>query len=226
MSAPLSVIIPTLNAADRMADTLAPLVSGASEGLVRELVVSDGGSSDDIAEIAEGVGAQFVSGAASRGGQLRRGAEVARGDWLLFLHADTVLPPGWREAVQRHIESDARAAVFRLRFDHGGMPATWVAGWANWRTRLFALPYGDQALLISRRHYDRVGGFGDLPIMEDVDLARRIGRRHLVLLPETVTTSAEKYQRDGWMRRGAKNWRCLLMYAAGVPPERIVEKYR
>lgn len=229
MSAPLSVVIPTLNAADGVGPTLAALIEGVHAGLIAELVISDGGSTDAIAEIADAVGAKLVVGPPGRGGQLARGAAAARGRWLLFLHADTRLSPDWVAAVAAHVEQaeagEDRAAVFRLAFDDRSAAARWVAGWANWRTRLFALPYGDQGLLISRRLYDAVGGFPDQPLMEDVAIVRAIGRRRLAMLDAVATTSAARYRRDGWLRRGLRNWRCLALYFAGVPPERIVQRY-
>lgn len=221
------MVIPTLNAAPQIGPTLARVALGLVDGPVREVVISDGGSTDDIEEIADGVGARFVSGPPGRGGQLRRGAEAAVGEWLLFLHADTLLPADWPEVAMRHIEdAPEQAGAFRLRFDDPGWAAGWVAGWANWRSRLFALPFGDQGLLLSRALYDAVGGYPEIPLMEDVALVEALGRRRLRLLPAAVTTSAERYQREGWLRRGLKNWRCLALYRAGVPPEEIVERYR
>ncbi|MCI4662741.1 MAG: TIGR04283 family arsenosugar biosynthesis glycosyltransferase [Neomegalonema sp.] len=225
MRAPLSVIIPTLDAAPQLAKGLAPLVSGVSEGLIRELILSDGGSRDDIAELAEGIGAHLVRGEKGRGGQLARGAEAASGDWLLFLHADTLLPPGWVDTVFAHIESSERAAVFRLAFDAQGLAPRLVAGWANTRSTLLALPYGDQGLLISRPLYRAIGGYRPIPLMEDVDMIRRLGRARITLLPATVITSAAKYERDGWGRRGLRNWSCLARYYLGVAPDKIAERY-
>lgn len=223
MPAKLSIVIPTLNAADGLSRALPALAEGLMAGLIRDLVISDGGSEDDTLRIAEAAGARVVSGPASRGGQLRRGAEAADGEWLFFLHADTVLPPGWADAVGAHLPV-GRPAWCPMRFDHGGMPARFVAGWANLRARLFALPYGDQALLISSQEYNGLGGFPDQPLMEDVAMARALGRR-LMPLPITVTTSAEKYLRDGWVRRGGRNLGLLTRYLAGTDPERLVGKY-
>lgn len=225
MTAPLSVVIPTLNAAHLIGPSLVTLIPGVEAGLVRELILSDGGSKDDIAAVADGVGARLVVGPKGRGGQLRRGVELARGDWLLVLHADTALPAGWEELVATHIETDRRAAVFRLGFDDPGVWARVTAGWANLRTRWFALPYGDQGLLISRALYEAVGGYQPYPLMEDVAIIDAIGRRRLTLLPATVTTSAARYRKDGWFRRGLRNWRCLAMYKAGVDPRDIAARY-
>ena len=223
MPAKLSVIMPTLNAEDGLARSLPALAEGLTTGLIRDLVISDGGSEDGTERIAEAAGAKLVTGPASRGGQLRRGAEAATGEWLFFLHADTVLPPGWTDAVGAHLTTN-RPAWCPMRFDHGGLPARVVAGWANLRARAFALPYGDQGLLISRADYDRVGGFLDQPLMEDVAMARALGRR-LMPLPVTVTTSAARYLRDGWLRRGARNLGLLTRYLAGADPEKLAGKY-
>lgn len=229
MSAPLSIVIPTLDCGERIAPTLASLTEGLSEGLIRDLVISDGGSSDDIGEIADELGAAFVTGPKGRGGQLRRGAEAARGDWLLFLHADTLLAPGWTKVVRRHLDAAAmgrdRAAVFRLAFDDDSLAAGLIAGWANFRTRLLALPFGDQGLLISRRLHDEIGGMPDQPIMEDVEIIRRIGRRRLTRLDSVATTSSERYRRVGWFRQGLRNWLCLGAYLAGAKPEAVAERY-
>ncbi|MBY8977569.1 TIGR04283 family arsenosugar biosynthesis glycosyltransferase [Rhodobacteraceae bacterium NNCM2] len=226
MSAPLSVIIPTLNAADRLGPTLGALGSGVIDGLIREVVIVDGGSTDDVADVAEIVGATFLTAAPGRGVQLAKGAEAATGDWLLFLHADTVLGHDWCLAVRRHIEETPdHAGFFGLRFDAPGFMAWMTAGWANLRSHLFALPYGDQGLLVPRVLYAKSGGYPAIPLMEDVALVRRIGRAHLTSLPSTVTTSAERYRREGWLRRGARNLSTLALYNCGVPVERLARRY-
>lgn len=223
MPAKLSIVIPTLNAQEGLARSLPALGEGLTTGLIRDLVISDGGSKDASLQIAEAAGAKIATGVPSRGGQLRRGAEMADGEWLFFLHADTMLPPGWADDVAAHL-STKRPAWCPMRFDHGGLPARCVAGWANLRARLLALPYGDQTLLIPRALYEEVGGYPDQSLMEDVALSRVLGRR-LMPLPFTVTTSAEKFIRDGWLRRGARNLSLLTRYLAGADPERLAGKY-
>ncbi len=224
MPAPLSIIIPTLNAAPALGDTLACLIEGLDSGLVRELVISDGGSGDDIAGISQGVGATLVTGSAGRGGQLARAAQVARGDWLLFLHADTHLSPGWSGAVLDHIRTSRDAACFRLRFRARGLGARLVAGGANLRAR-FGLPYGDQGLLISRALYDEIGGFADIALMEDVAMARNL-RGRLKMLPAVAATDATRYQSGGWLRRPARNLWTLARYLGGANPEKLARFYR
>jgi rSAM/selenodomain-associated transferase 2 len=223
MPAKLSIVIPTLNAADALPLCLGALGEGLEAGMIRELVFSDGGSQDQTLEIADAAGAVVVKGPPSRGGQVRRGGAVAQGEWLLILHADSVLPSGWPAIVAAHMEA-GNAAAFRLRFDAAGFAPRFVAGWANLRSRLFHLPYGDQGLLVSRRAYEAVGGYPDIPLMEDVTIARRL-RRQLRILPVAITTSAEKYNRDGWLHRGARNIWLLLRYLCGADPVDLAKRY-
>ncbi len=225
MRAALSVIIPTLNAAEGLPATLASLFEGLEAGLIRELIITDGGSTDATRVIAAEAGALFVEGAPSRGGQLRRGAALAQGTWFLILHADTELPPGWVGAVRDHMAHQDDAAAFRLAFDARGVMPVLVAGWANLRTYLFDLPYGDQGLLVSQALLDSVGGYPDQPLMEDVALALRLWG-HIRLLPLTVRTSAARYRADGWFRRGAQNHLRLLRYLLGAKPADLARHYR
>ncbi len=224
MRAPISVIIPTLNAANELPACLMALGEGLDAGLVRELIITDGGSSDGTLKIADAAGAEIVNGAASRGGQLRRGADAAQGQWLLFLHADTLLAPGWADVVLAHLTT-TNAGYFKLGFDSAHPMARFVSGWANLRSRLFALPYGDQGLLAPRALYDDIGGFPDQPLMEDVAIARALKGR-LVCLNAKAITSATRYERDGWLRRGARNLVALCRYLAGTSPEKLARAYR
>jgi rSAM/selenodomain-associated transferase 2 len=216
----LSVVIPTLNAAD----WIGPCIVAVREA--DEIVVVDGGSSDGTPAIAERNGARLVRTAPGRGAQLAAGAAAAAGDWLLFLHADTLLAPGWRNAADRHIERQrGKAACFRFRLDAGEWPARLVEAGVALRVRLLGLPYGDQGLLVSRRLYEELGGYRRLPLMEDVDLVRRIGGFRLERLAVAATTSAQRWRQDGWLRRSALNLLCLLLYRLGVGPERLARLY-
>lgn len=223
MRAPISIVIPTLNAQAGLPQCLAALTEGLHEGLIRELIVTDGGSGDATRTVAEAAGAVIVTGAASRGGQLRRGVEAARGEWLLVIHADTVLAPGWTRAVHAALDRGG-AWAFRLRFDAKGPWPMLVAGWANLRTRAFGLPYGDQGLLLPMADYAAAGGYPDIPLMEDVALVRALGR--VRVLDAVAVTSAERYRRQGWLRRGARNLLMLARYLAGADPERLAQGYR
>jgi rSAM/selenodomain-associated transferase 2 len=214
----LSVVIPTLNAAVFLPSTLASL-----EG-VGDVVVVDGGSADGTVELASRLGARAVAAPRGRGRQLMAGAAAARGDWLLFLHADTQLDPGWKQAVEMFRADPSNrneAAVFRFALDDSSPRARRLERIVAWRVRWMGLPYGDQGLLIHRDFYHAVGGFKPLPLMEDVDLVRRIGRERLVVLPIAARTSAARWRRDGWLMRSSRNLICLALYFAGVSPRAI-----
>jgi rSAM/selenodomain-associated transferase 2 len=227
----ISVVIPTLNAESTLAATLGALVPAAIDGLVREVIVVDGGSRDSTVNIADATGADIISAPASRGGQLGAGASAARFPWLLFLHADTVLAPGWdAEAIAfiRDIESRRMpdsAGVFRFRLNERGFKAKALEASVRARCALLAMPYGDQGLLISRKLLDQIGGYRDLPIMEDVDLAHRLGRRRIKFFESSAVTSAERYRRDGYLARSMRNQLCLALFGAGLPASKIVRIY-
>ncbi|MEX0339274.1 MAG: TIGR04283 family arsenosugar biosynthesis glycosyltransferase [Arenibacterium sp.] len=225
MKAQISIVIPTLNAEETLAECLAALIEGLMAGLIRELIVSDGGSDDKTTLIADEAGAVLMHGTPSRGGQLRRGAAAARGDWLLVLHADTILAPGWSDEVAAHIQNGRVPACFRLRFRARGLAPRLVEGWANLRTRFCGLPYGDQGLLLPRRLYEAAGGYPDQPLMEDVALVRALTKRP-VLLESEARTSAARYHKSGWVRRGARNLWTLARYFAGADPALLDRQYR
>ncbi len=223
----LSIIIPTLNAAEPLRRSLPPLAAIEAVGLVREVLFADGGSTDHTAEIAEVSGARLVSAARGRGLQLAAGAEASRGDWMLFLHADTKLAAGWENGIRSFIDDPdnvERAGYFRFGLDDSTVAARWLETLVDFRCRVLKLPYGDQGLLISRALYSRLGGFRPLPLMEDVDFVRRIGRRRLRALTGAVETSAIRYRREGYLLRPLRNLCCLTLYFLGVPP-RAIEKF-
>jgi rSAM/selenodomain-associated transferase 2 len=224
MRAPMSVIIPTLNAEDELPGCWASLMEGVQAGLIRELIVTDGGSQDETCALAREVGAQLVEGAPSRGAQLQRGCRLAKGNWLLILHADTELETGWTGPVRAHLEHDT-VAYFKLRFRARGVMPIVFAGWANLRSQVFGLPYGDQGLLLTRSLYDSVGGYSDQPLMEDVAIVRAL-RGRLRALPIRASTSAAKYEQQGWLRRGARNLWTLTRYFGGSDPEHLADAYR
>ncbi len=228
-AASLSIVIPTLEAAESLPATLAALEEGRRSGLVRELLVADGGSSDSTAALARAAGAVVIDAPRGRGPQLAAGGHEAAGEWLLFLHADSRLEAGWAETlrgVMAEPGAAARAGWFRLRFDDPDPRARRVEALADWRARRLGLPYGDQGLLISRALYDEVGGYRPLPLMEDVALVRRLGLGRLRPLPASIVTSAQRYRRDGWWLRPTLNLMLLTGYFLGVPPRLLARCYR
>jgi rSAM/selenodomain-associated transferase 2 len=228
----ISVIIPTLNAEATLAATLAALVPAAVDGLIREVVVVDGHSTDRTAAIAEEAGATLIACAGGRGAQLKAGAALARFPWLLFLHADTELELGWEreaasfmEAVERGRRAPA-AAAFRFALDDAGFRPRLLERLVAVRCGLLRLPYGDQGLLMPASLYAEVGGFAPIVLMEDVDMARRLGRRRIALLRTRAVTSPVRYRRDGYLRRSLRNQLCLMLYVLGVPLAVVERIYR
>lgn len=219
----LAAVVPTLNASASLPATL-----GALAGVAGDVVVADGGSTDATCARALAAGARVVKAPRGRGPQLAAGAAAATGDWLLFVHADSRPQDGWQAAAGAFFgrpDAAARAAVFRLAIDLPGRPARRLERMVAWRTRALGLPYGDQGLLISRRLYEEVGGFRPLVLMEDVDMARRLGRKRLLMLDAEMLTSGARYRRSGIVGRAAFNLGCLGLYFLGVPPRLIARLY-
>lgn len=214
----LSIVIPTLDEAAEIAGLLRRL---RQPGV--ELIVADGGSCDRTREIAAACGARVVRASPGRGTQMNAGSAVARGGVLLFLHADTSLPDDFIELIREAL-SDPSVAVgaFRFAIERAGVTSRLLESAVRLRCKLLRLPYGDQAYFMSRETFDRLGGFAEIPLMEDVDLvrrARRLGR--VVVLDAAATTSARRWERAGLLRTTAVNQACLVGYALGVSPQRL-----
>ncbi|KAF0116490.1 MAG: glycosyl transferase family protein [Rhodospirillaceae bacterium] len=224
----LGVVVPTLDAA---AGVPACLSSVRRWPGALDIVVVDGGSTDGTPDVAKALGARLMKSRRGRGVQLAAGAKAVRGDWLLFLHADTVLAPGWEQEAHRFMipagqEQEERAAAFRFALDDPRPAARRVERLVRWRCAALKLPYGDQGMLLPRLFYERLGGYrSGLPLMEDVDLVRRIGRRRLVMLNSPALTAAVRYRRDGYWRRPLRNLFCLALYFLGVPVTMIARLY-
>jgi rSAM/selenodomain-associated transferase 2 len=216
MTTELSIIIPTLNAAAFLPRTLASLGNGG------EIIVVDGGSEDWTCSIAAAFGAHILTAPRGRGTQIVAGIASATHPWLLVLHADTRLSLNWRATA--HITA-SHAGYFRFVLDSQDPRARRLERLVAWRSRVLGLPYGDQGLLIHRDLLRTVGGMRPLPLMEDVDLVRRLGRARLVPLAADAVTSAQKWEAQGYLRRSARNLLCLSLWFAGVPPRTIQRIY-
>ena len=218
----LSVIIPTLDAVQ----VLGPTLDALGDTPVGEIVVADGGSRDGTQALAAMRGARVIAAPSGRGPQLAEGVAAARFPWLLLLHADTRLATGWHVAVCAHAQEGGHtAAYFRFALASDDRCARRIERLVAWRCRTMALPYGDQGLLIHRDLLRAIGDVKPLPLMEDVDLVRRIGRARLVALDVRAITSAAKWERDGWRRRSLRNLICLSLYFLGVPPRLVARLY-
>jgi rSAM/selenodomain-associated transferase 2 len=225
----LSVVIPTLDAAVTLEAALRAL-----GGVPGEVVVADGGSGDGTPALARRLGARVVQGTRGRGQQFAAGIAAASGSWLLLLHADTRLQPGWEAAVRAHLaepfgDGPEPAGYFRFALDSADPRARRLERLVAWRCRAWSLPYGDQGLLVSRRTLDVVGGMPELALMEDVALVRRVrrrlGRGGVVALDAVALTSAARWERDGWWRRSVRNLACLGLWRLGVPAGMIARLY-
>lgn len=219
----ISVVIPTLNEAGGIAE----VVRRAREPGVGEVIVVDGGSTDSTRALAQTLADVVCSAPRGRARQMNEGAARAGGEILLFLHADTLLPTGFAAAVTAACSC---AGVVGGRFDLDLFPSTPVlrltATLINWRSRLSRIATGDQAIFVRREVFERLGGYPDIPLMEDVELSRRLKRAgRLVCLRHRVTTSSRRWQTHGVVRTILLMWRLRVLYWAGVSPERLSRMY-
>lgn len=223
----ISVIIPVYNETDTINEAIRHLRT-VTYGSPVEIIVSDGGPGHSTLQVIEHDGIITVKSPPGRGVQMNMGAKKAQGNILLFLHADTRLPHNCIEAIHDAIRNGARAGAFSLSIDSPKRSLALVAWFANWRTRLESVPYGDQAQFVSTDLFKTLDGFADIPIMEDVELFKRIRNRNLpiAILPDRVKTSPRRWEKEGILRRTLTNWWLRIRYALGAPPETLVRHYR
>lgn len=215
----ISVIIPARNEEH----TIGPVLDRLRSGIVWEVIVVDGGSCDRTRDIARLYGATVIQAQASRGRQLNAGAEVATGDTLLFLHADTLLPPGFEQHVFSILaDQETSAGAFCLGIDVRWRSLRLIEKTVYYRSKLLQMPYGDQAIFVRAKVFHRVGGYPDWPVMEDYALVRRLRRvGRIEIAQAAVLTSARRWLDHGVWRTTLRNQACIAAYWLGVSPFRI-----
>ena len=218
----ISIIVPTLNEEANIAALIAQTRSIGD----CEIIVVDGGSTDDTQARATGADRVLIS-SPGRAKQQNLGAEVSRGDVLLFLHADCRLPSTASNSIRAAL-ADERVigGCFQQRIDSPGLRYRWIERGNAWRVRLFKLAYGDQAIFVRRTVFEQLGRFPELRLMEDVFLMKRL--RHVgrfVLLPDRLTVSARRWRQHGVIRQTLRNWMLLTLALCGASPDRLVRFY-
>lgn len=219
----ISLIIPIRSEAPEVAERFRPFsIPGETE-----ILIADRGDCPETTGAFERLGARIVSGPGSRGLRLDRAARQARGDVLFFVHADSRPPENALAAIAETLETGAVAGAFSLAYENQTAVLAWIAWWANLRSRLLGLPFGDQGLFCRREAYAACGGFRDLPVCDDVDIVRKLKRvGRLTVRPEKTVTSPRRYAETGAVRRVLRNWCVLAGYFAGVSPEKLERWYR
>ncbi|MFP4006508.1 MAG: TIGR04283 family arsenosugar biosynthesis glycosyltransferase [Spirulinaceae cyanobacterium] len=221
----ISIIIPTLNEATQIVQT----IQNAQTGDGIEIIIVDAGSEDNTIQYAQKLGVKtFLSPQPGRAAQMNFGATQATGDILLFLHADTQLPPHYDGLIRAALaQPGVIAGAFQLGIDSPEMSLRLVEKMVSWRSRFFQLPYGDQALFLTQETFKACGGFPDLPIMEDFEFVRRLKRQgKIVLVPASVSTSARRWQKLGVFKTTIINQIIVLGYFLGVSPKQLRHWYR
>lgn len=218
----LSVVIPTLNEADQLEATLSPILHRPN----CEIIIADGGSTDGTVDLARKLGCRVIAANQGRGRQMNAGAALARGEHLLFLHADTQLPANFLEEIPAILDTGAIAGAFRLRIDQTGWGLRLVEWGTNLRAKYLQRPYGDQGLFLRSEDFFRLDGFKNWPLMEDFELCRRLRRHGRIRIASTaVRTSARRWTKLGVCRTTLINQLCIAGFRLGVSPVRLASWY-
>jgi rSAM/selenodomain-associated transferase 2 len=223
-AAKISIIIPAINEAGNIKKAIAT----TQVNLNIEVIVVDGGSSDDTVAIAQSLNVKVISSSPGRAVQMNAGAIAASGEILLFLHADTRLPTGFDEMIRTALQQPkTTAGAFKLRIDASPLSLRWVEWGVNLRSHFYQMPYGDQAIFLTKEIFQQIGGFPELPIMEDFELMRRLKRiGRVVIISTPVLTSARRWLQKGVFKTTLLNQIVIIAYLLGVSPERICSWYR
>lgn len=222
MAIDVTIVVPVLSDADALRQLLAQVEPRPDV----EVVVVDGAADSDVdAVVATRPGTRLIRHAPGRARQMNAGAAMAAGRWLWFVHADSHLPVAWQRTF-RADDLDAVGGWFRFALDDRAWQARLIERLVAWRVRLLRLPYGDQGLFVRRDVFERLGGFRELDVMEDVEFVRRLVRTgRVVEVPLPLYTSSRRWRRDGWFRRSVRNSALVALYFAGVAPARLARWY-
>jgi rSAM/selenodomain-associated transferase 2 len=226
MTPRVSIVMPVLNEAATLHDVLDSL--GPLRAQAAELIVVDGHSSDSTLEIASGAADRVLTAPRGRASQMNAGAAHASGGVLIFLHADTRLPPSALASIDAALRSGRHWGRFDVEIEGGAWTFKLIATLTNWRSRLSGIATGDQAMFVTRDAFDAVGGLPEQPLMEDIELSKRLLRRcgRPACLKARVVTSGRRWERDGIWSTILLMWRLRLLYRLGVTPERLARSYR
>ncbi len=224
----ISIIIPVLNEGAGINEAVSRL-RALDSGRCSEIIVVDGDPAGSTVKAITDAGVRSLAAEKGRASQMNRGAALAGGSVLLFLHADTVLPP---DAFPLILDAMGDGRVVAGAFDLGINTDRRIfritEKYVFFRSRLTQVPFGDQALFIRKNYFDRIGGYRDIPLMEDVELMKRIRQRgdRIRIIPVKVRTSPRRYEREGILYGMFRNWLLQILYALGVSPERLAKWYR
>ena len=222
-----SIIVPVLNEADQ----INPLIKHIhSQGFRRlyELIVVDGDPQGGTVRIIQDKDVIAITTKKGRGRQMNAGAAVARGEILIFLHADTKLPDGALRKISRALQDrNYVGGAFDLKIDSDRLFLKYVSARASLRSRWNRIPYGDQAIFIRKKYFDQIGGYKEIPLMEDVDLMRRIKKdgKQIVILPDKVIASARRWESEGALYTTLRNQILVRLFYLGISPHRLAKYY-
>ena len=221
----LSIVVPTLDEAAGIAATLAVLQSQRAIG--HEVIVVDGGSTDATLSLARPLADQAIVAATGRARQMNAGAQAASGETLLFLHADSLLPANAAEAIGAALTRGRRWGRFDVTISGRPRVLRMVAAMMNLRSRLTGIATGDQGIFVERALFDRIGGYPELPLMEDIALSKalKVAAGRPACLRARIVTSGRRWERDGPWRTMARMWRLRLAYALGADPAKLARRY-
>lgn len=224
----ISIIIPVLYEAHGINACLEALFTQFPDEIFEVIVVDGDAERTTLRQIVH-LEVIKLRAQRGRGKQMNAGAQAAKGEILIFLHADTRLPHNALSRI-REVMSDKQyvAGAFTLRFESQRQAFALIAGAASWRYRLTRLPYGDQAFFMSREYFHKIGGFAEIPIMEDVDMMRRIKKRgeRIRILHDAVITSPRRWENEGIFYSVIRTWALAFLFYCGVDPECLAKHYR